>query len=115
VERVKTLFFCFTHARENRKGNQEWLIQRHNQQWTQDTKRQRGCPEIAGAFVDRIYPIELEKKDTTDTDMSASYLDLHLEIDSEDRLRTKLYDKRDDFNFPIVVCRLSVEKHVHQT
>jgi hypothetical protein len=31
-----------------------------------------------------------------------SYLDLHLEIDSEGRLRTKLYDKRDDFNFPIV-------------
>jgi len=53
-------------------------------------------------FVDRIYPIELEIKDTTDTDRSASYLDLHLEIDSEGRLRTKLYDKRDDFNFPIV-------------
>jgi hypothetical protein len=36
-------------------------------------------------FVDRIYPIELEIKDTTDTDRSASYLDLHLEIDSEGR------------------------------
>ena len=35
--------------------------------------------------------------------MSASYLDLHLEIDSEVRLRTKRYDKRDDFNFPIVI------------
>ena len=34
--------------------------------------------------------------------MSASYLDLHLEIDNEGRLRTKLYDKRDDFNFPIL-------------
>jgi hypothetical protein len=33
-----------------------------------------------GDFVDRIYPIELEIKDTTDTDTSASYLDLHLEI-----------------------------------
>jgi len=55
-----------------------------------------------GDFVGRIYPIELEIKDTTDTDRSASYLDLHLEIDSEGRLRTKLYDKRDDFNFPIV-------------
>ena len=41
-----------------------------------------------------ICPIELEIKDTTDTDMSASYLDLHLEIDSEWWLRTKLYDKR---------------------
>ena len=53
-------------------------------------------------FVDRIYPIELEIKDTTDTDRSASYLDLHLKIVSEGRLRTKLYDKRNDFNFPIV-------------
>ena len=55
-----------------------------------------------GDFVDRIYPIELEIKDTKDTYRCASYLDLHLEIDSEGRLRTKLYDKRDDFNFPIV-------------
>jgi hypothetical protein len=55
-----------------------------------------------GDFVDRIYPIELEIKDTTNTDRSASNLDLHLEIDSEGRFRTQLYDKRDDFNFPIV-------------
>ena len=55
-----------------------------------------------GDFVDGIYPIELEIKDTTDTDMSASYLDLHLDVDSEGQLRTKLYDKRDDVNFPIV-------------
>jgi hypothetical protein len=51
-----------------------------------------------GDFVDRIYPIELEIKDTTDTDRSASYLDLHLEIDSEGRLRTKIYDKREDLS-----------------
>jgi hypothetical protein len=36
------------------------------------------------------------------SDRSASNLDLHLEIDSEGWLRTKLYHKRDDFNFPIV-------------
>jgi hypothetical protein len=41
-------------------------------------------------------------KDTTDTYMSASYLDINLEIDSEGRLKSKIYDKRDDFNFPIV-------------
>ena len=34
-----------------------------------------------GDFVDRIYPIELKIKDTTDTYRSASYLDLHLVID----------------------------------
>jgi hypothetical protein len=38
-----------------------------------------------GDFVDHIYPIELEIKDTADTDRSASYLDIHLEIDSEGR------------------------------
>jgi hypothetical protein len=43
-----------------------------------------------GDFVDCIYLIELEIKDT---DRSASYLDLHLEVDCEERLRTKLYDK----------------------
>jgi hypothetical protein len=55
-----------------------------------------------GEFVDRIYPIELEIKDTTDTDRYASYLDLHLEVDSEGRLRTKLYDKINDIKFHIV-------------
>ena len=55
-----------------------------------------------GNFVDCTYPIELEIKDTTDAARSASYLDLHLKIDSEGQLRTKLYDKRDDINFPIL-------------
>ena len=53
-------------------------------------------------FVDRIYHIELEIKDTTDTDRSAQYFDLHLDIVNEGRLRTKLYDKRDYFNFLIL-------------
>ena len=44
--------------------------------------------------------VELEIKDTTNTDRSASYLDLHLKIDSEERLRTKLYVNRQYFNFP---------------
>jgi hypothetical protein len=55
-----------------------------------------------GDFVVRIHSIELEERDTTDTDRSGSYLDLHLEIYSERLLRTKSYDKRDYFNFPIV-------------
>ena len=42
-----------------------------------------------GDFVERIYPIELEIKDTTDTVKSASYLDLHLAIDNEGRLKNK--------------------------
>jgi hypothetical protein len=50
-----------------------------------------------GDFVDAIYPIELEIKDTAGTDRSVSYLELHLEFDSEGRLRSKPYDKRGDF------------------
>ena len=55
-----------------------------------------------GDFLHTIYPKELEIKDTTDSSKSASYLDLFLEIDRQGRLRTRLYDKRDDFSFPIV-------------
>ena len=50
-----------------------------------------------GDFVDRIYLIELDIKDTTDTYISASYLDLHLEIVKNGTLR-----QNDDYNFPIV-------------
>jgi hypothetical protein len=46
--------------------------------------------------------MEIEIKDTTDTDRSASYLAQQLEIYREGRLRMKPYDKSDDFNFPIV-------------
>ena len=45
--------------------------------------------------------VEFEIKDTTDASRPASYLVLHLKIDSEVRLK-KNYDKRDGFNFPIV-------------
>jgi hypothetical protein len=33
---------------------------------------------------------------------SASYLNFYIEIDNRGRLKTKLYDQRDDFTFPIV-------------
>jgi hypothetical protein len=45
-------------------------------------------------FVNRIYAIELEMKDTTDTARSASYLDLHPKIDSEGLLRMKFNDNK---------------------
>ena len=41
-----------------------------------------------GDFVDRIYPIDLGIKDTTDIDRYASYRNIHPEIDSEGLLRT---------------------------
>ena len=54
-----------------------------------------------GDFIDRIYLIELEIKDNTDTAMTVSYIDLHLDL----TVRTgkeRNYFKRDDFSFPIV-------------
>jgi hypothetical protein len=41
-------------------------------------------------IVDRLYPIEQEIKGITNTDMSASYFYIHLETDSEGRLRTTM-------------------------
>jgi hypothetical protein len=53
-------------------------------------------------FLPLIYPSELEVKDTTDTASSASFLGLYLEFDESGQLTTKIYDKRDDFNFKII-------------
>ena len=52
-------------------------------------------------YLEFIYPRELEIKETTKTAASSSYLDCYLYIDNG-KLATRLYDKRDDFNFPIV-------------
>ena len=51
--------------------------------------------------LDRTYQIEHEIKDNRDTVQAASYLDLQLEIDSEWRLSTKLYDKEMISIFPL--------------
>ena len=50
-------------------------------------------------YLGQVYPPELEIKDTTESNTSASYLDLLLSIARDGQLHTSLYDKRDDFNF----------------
>jgi hypothetical protein len=54
------------------------------------------------SYVDSIYPSELEIKDTTVSSTPASYLDVLLKLDTNGKIMTQLYDKRDDFNFSIV-------------
>jgi hypothetical protein len=54
-------------------------------------------------FLPLIYPPELEVKETTDTASFASFLDLYLEFDDSSQISTKIYDKRDDFNFKIKI------------
>ena len=52
-------------------------------------------------LISSIYPNELQLNKASKSDTSASFLDLDLSI-SNGIISTKIYDKRDDFNFPIV-------------
>ena len=57
---------------------------------------------IFGDLLHRIYPQELQIKDTTDSIKSASYLDLYVGIARKGKLLTKLYDKCNDFILNII-------------
>ena len=52
-------------------------------------------------MVHRIYPLELQLNKANASDTEAAFLDLNLSIHN-DIVSTKIYDKRDDFNFDIV-------------
>ena len=53
------------------------------------------------SMVSQIYPSELQLNKAYISDTKAAFLDLHLSI-SDDIVTTKIYDKRDDFDFGIV-------------
>ena len=53
------------------------------------------------SMVNRIYPSELQLNKANVSDTEASFLDLHLSI-SDGFVKTKIYDKRDYFDFDIV-------------
>ena len=52
-------------------------------------------------MVSQIYTSELHLNKANTSDIEAAFLDLHLSI-SNDIVSTKIYDKRDDFDFEIV-------------
>ena len=52
-------------------------------------------------FVSKAFKLLINQK-YYKRSKAASYLDLDLEIDNGGWLKTKLYEKRDDFSFPIV-------------
>ena len=52
-------------------------------------------------MVNRIYPPELQLNKANTSDTEAPFLDLHLSI-SSGFVSSKIYDKRDDFDFDIV-------------
>ena len=52
-------------------------------------------------MVNRIYPPELQLNKANTSDTKSPLLDLHLSI-SNGFVSSKIYDKRDDFDFDIV-------------
>ena len=52
-------------------------------------------------MVGQIYPTELQLKKANSSDTEAPFLDLNLSI-TNGIVSSKIYDKRDDFNFEIV-------------
>ena len=52
-------------------------------------------------IVSQIYPSELQLNTSNTTDTEPAFLDLHLSI-SNDIVSTKIYNKRDNFDFEIV-------------
>ena len=52
-------------------------------------------------MVSQIYPTELQLNKANASDTKTAFLDLHLSI-SNDIVSTKIYDKRDDFDFETV-------------
>ena len=54
-------------------------------------------------MVHRIYPAELQLNKANASDTEAAFLDLNLSIHNDIHVvSTKIYDKRDDFNFDII-------------
>ena len=50
-------------------------------------------------MVSKVYPpLELQLNKANSSDIEAAFLDLHLSI-SNDIVSTRIYDKRDDFDF----------------
>ena len=64
-----------------------------------------------------IIKIKETSYSTTDTASSASHLDIHIETDSESRIKTIRYYKRSDCNFHIVsipfICVATFQRHLY--
>ena len=57
-------------------------------------------------MVNQIYPPELQFSENNTSDTEAPFLDLHLSI-SNGFVSSKIYEKRDDFDFDILVVFFS--------
>ena len=57
-------------------------------------------------MISQIYTLELQFSKANTSDSEAAFLDLHLSV-SNDIVSTKIYDKRDNFDFEIVNFQFS--------
>ena len=60
------------------------------------------CNVYFNNMVCQIYPSDLQLNEANTSDTEAAFFDLHLSI-SNDILPTKLFDKRDDFDFEMSI------------
>ena len=60
-----------------------------------------GQPQTTEGMVNQIYPPELQLNKANISDTEAPFLDLHLSV-ANGIVSSKIYDKRDDFDFDIV-------------
>ena len=63
------------------------------------------------SLVNKIYPNELQLNKANTSDKQANFLDLNLSIENG-YVTTKIYDKRDDFNFNIVNFPFFLVQHL---
>ena len=65
-------------------------------------QKSQGYTRIGAQFIPSSNWCKLSVEKASESDHLADYLDLTFIIDSGDKLSTRLYDKRDDFDFHIV-------------
>ena len=65
-------------------------------------------------IVRKIYPTEHVRNKTNSSDITSSFLDLNISI-SDGTINTKIYDKREDFNFNIVNFRPCLDGYIPNT
>ena len=54
-------------------------------------------------LISKIYPPDLKMERSGNNNKNVNYLDVNILINNNGNLSTKLYNKLDDFNFPVVM------------
>ena len=60
------------------------------------------CEHCISFWMTLVYPAELQLNKANTSDIETSFLDLNIKVIGSD-IHTNVYDKRDDFGFPIII------------